>query len=543
MTTTVATFDPLTGNAIVVSEHAQRYLLTADAINDAAMSLITISNQQDAVGRAFDAVRDLTWEVSKEISGAEGRYRTTAEALAQYADDLTSAQERAYAAIQAAGSAQDDVGVLSTRVSTLDEAAQLPGPDQQADQQRLGTAQTLLDDAHAAASAATHEYNAAVTDKDEAGNRAASLIESVVKDSPLNDGWTDNVGGFVGGIADWIGDVLGNIIDFIAAVVDVVARLLLAVLIIAALAALILLAMATLGIGSGFLIGVVIGLAVAASVALVALALVAMARESGTPTVTPGTTGTSRSRTNDPYSTAFLEQNRIDLAGDLDGDGDPDVGVIRVTKVIGEDGVTRWRVQIPGTQEWSPLSGDIPNDFNSGLVAKLNPAQQTQLEKGVEQALLGAGYTPGDPTMLSGFSLGGITAGNLAADPDFAASFNVQSVLTGGSPLDDIYIPPNISVLSLEHRGDPVVKGGDLLAGPPLAPNRVVINVDGPSVIPSSWNSNDLAPFGHGASDYAVTARDQITRSTDPRVVDFRNESAEFFGPHSTYTNFNVSRG
>ena len=543
MTTTVATFDPLTGNAIVVSEHAQRYLLTADAINDAAMSLITISNQQDAVGRAFDAVRDLTWEVSKEISGAQGRYRTTAEALAQYADDLTSAQERAYAAIQAAGAAQDDVGVLSTRVSTLDEAAQLPGPEQQADQQRLGTAQTLLDDAHAAASAATHEYNAAVTDKDEAGNRAASLIESVVKDSPLNDGWTDNVGGFVGGIADWIGDVLGNIIDFIAAVVDVVARLLLAVLIIAALAALILLAMATLGIGLGFLIGVVIGLAVAASVALVALALVAMARESGTPIVDLAETGVPEQPTNDPYAGLFTEQNRIDKADDTDGDGEPDVGVISVTKVIGEDGVTRWRVQIPSTQEWSPLFGDIPNDFNSDLVSKLNPAQQTQLEKGVELALLDAGYTPGDPTMLSGFSLGGITAGNLAADPDFAASFNVQSVLTGGSPLDDLYIPPNISVLSLEHRGDPVAKGGDLLAGPPLAPNRIVINVDGPSVIPSSWSSNGPAPFGHGAADYAVTARDQITRSTDPRVVDFRNSSAEFFGPNETYSDYNVTRG
>ena len=30
-----------------------------------------------------------------------------------------------------------------------------------------------------------------------------------------------------------------------------------------------------------------------------------------------------------------------------------------------------------------------PNDFNSDLVAKLNPAQQTQLETGVELALLG----------------------------------------------------------------------------------------------------------------------------------------------------------
>ena len=62
--------------------------------------------------------------------------------------------------------------------------------------------------------------------------------------------------------------------------------------------------------------------------------------------------------------------------------------------------------------------------------------------------------------MLSGFSLGGITAGNLAADPDFAASFNVQSVLASGSPLDDLYIPPNISALPLEHYGDPAANGG-----------------------------------------------------------------------------------
>ena len=53
--------------------------------------------------------------------------------------------------------------------------------------------------------------------------------------------------------------------------------------------------------------------------------------------------------------------------------------------------------------------------------------------------------------MLSGFSLGGITAVNLAADPDFAASFNVQSVLASGSPLDDLYIP----LYPAQHFGSP----------------------------------------------------------------------------------------
>ena len=544
----MATFEALTGNPVVVADHARSYLLTADAINDAAASLLRISGQQDAIGQAFDAVRNLTNEVSRSISQAEGRYRATAQALAGYATDLEAAQQRAARAAQTAGDAQGNAAGLASRVAALEDTARIPGPEQLAEQQKLTSAQSRLDAAQGDEAAASADYNGAVADKNDAATRAAGLIEAVVADSPLNDGFWDDVGGFVDGISDWMGDVLGTIIDFVAAVVDVIARLLIAVLIIAALAALVLLVLAALGAAFAALV-VVIVIAALAAAALVVLALVAMAKENGRPTVTQTQRGTPDSPTDDPYATLFLEQRRIDGAGkDLDGDGSPDEAVVSVTKVVGADGVTRWRVQIPSTQVWSPFETRAPNDLNSDLVAKLNPAQRTQLEKAVQSALeQSEDYTAGDPVMLSGFSLGGITAGNLAADSDFARKFNVQAVVTAGSPLDDIDIPSNVSVLSLEHNTDPVANGGDLLAPHQTEANRIVIDADAPTAIPSSWGSpgkpTALAPVGHGSLDYAVTAGTRITQSADPAVREFREQNAEFFGPNQTYYDFSVTRG
>lgn len=541
-----ALYEPLTGNSVAVADHAGRYLTTADAINDAALSLIRISGQQDAVGHAFDSVRELTDEVAGEIGQAEERYRATAQALAEYAVDLAAAQDRANRAIQAAGSAQGDVGSWTGQVSTLQEEALIPGPEQLATQQRLTRAQSQLDTAQGAAAGATAEYNAAVADKNDAAERASARIESVVKDSPLNDSMWSNIGGFLAGVGGWITDVLGAVIDFVAAAVDVIARLLVAVLIIVALAALLILVLATLGVALGVLVAV-LALAIVASIALVALALRAMVKENGTPTVTARGSRTNVSTPSDPYAAVFLEQRRVDgLGTDVDGDGEPDDAVIRVTQIVGADGVSRWRVLIPSTQVWSPFSDDAPNDLNSDLVAKLNPAQRTQLEKAVQAALEQTdGYTSGDPVMLTGFSLGGITAGNLAADADFVAEFNVQAVLTAGSPLDDIAIEPSVSVLSLEHNSDPVANGGDLLAGHRDDANRYVIDAPAPTAVPGNWGtgSTSPSPFGHGAVDYAVTARNEITRSADPRAIAFKERTAEFFGGTQNYFDYQVVRG
>ncbi|TFD56085.1 hypothetical protein E3T55_00100 [Cryobacterium frigoriphilum] len=541
-----ALFEPLRGDSVVVADHADRYLTTADAINAAALSLIRISGQQDAVGHAFDSVRELTDEVAGDIGQAEERYRATAQALAEYAVDLSAAQDRANRAITAAGSAQGEAGTWAGQVEALRDAALIPGPEQLASQQRLARAESRLDTAEGAQAGAAAEYNAAVADKNDAAERASARIEAVVKGSPLNDSMWSNIGGFLAGVGGWIADVLGAVIDFVAAAVDVIARLLVAVLIVVALAALLILVLATLGVALGVLVAV-LALAIIASVALVALALRAMLKERGTPTVTALGSRSTVSNPSDPYAAVFLEQRRVDgLGTDIDHDGEPDNAVIRVTQVVGADGVSRWRVLIPSTQVWSPFSDDAPNDLNSDLVAKLNPAQRTQLEKAVQTALEQTeGYTAGDPVMLTGFSLGGITAGNLAADADFVAEFNVQAVLTAGSPLDDIAIESSVSVLSLEHDSDPVANGGDLLAGHRHDANRYVVDVPAPAAVPDDWGtgSSTPAPFGHGAVDYAVTAQNEITRSDHPRAVAFRERTAEFFGGTQRYFDYQVVRG
>ncbi|QNE47955.1 hypothetical protein F1C58_14315 [Glaciihabitans sp. INWT7] len=339
----MATFDALPGNQVTVATHAQKYLVTADAINRAAADLISISNQDDSVGKAFTAIRDLAYEVSKDIQQAESRYRQTATALSAYAVALGDAQEKALRAASAAGDGQHSLAGLLARRPDLEDKARVPDAEQLANQKALD----LLDRRIAALEQDNAEaealYNQAVHDRDEAADRAAGLIEDVVKDSPLNDGFWDNVKGFVEGIGDWITGVLGPILQSIIDIATAIGKILLAAIIVIALVLLVVAALLLIVIVFPALAGLVLPLAALLALvtpllvaAIVGLAISAMIKETGTPTVVPMGSpetyeyppripGTSDygpgDQHRDPYYDLFAEQARIDSADDLDGDG------------------------------------------------------------------------------------------------------------------------------------------------------------------------------------------------------------------------------
>lgn len=242
-------------------------------------------------------------------------------------------------------------------------------------------------------------------------------------------------------------------------------------------------------------------------------------------------------REDESLSTMFDDLIAIDEAGHLDPSDDSinHESVVRIIPFVGPDGQIIYRVHIPSTQQWTP-GGTSGNDVTSDVVAKMTPEQQTQLEKMVIDAMQRAGIRPGDHVMLAGWSLGGITAGNLAADPGFTSTYNVDAIAVAGSSVDDLDIPHSIRVLDVSHSSDPVPRtenpyrtdhSGD--------PNRYRIDVPAPD--PGQG-------LGHNAKQYQKTLDEQVTQgrsaagtaflADDPHADDGVQVS-DYFGTPATH--------
>jgi PGAP1-like protein len=222
-----------------------------------------------------------------------------------------------------------------------------------------------------------------------------------------------------------------------------------------------------------------------------------------------------------------------DLAHDLVvvGDGRDYPGHVRVVQVPGPQG-SAWVVEVSGTQDWDPRAGaevlDVTSDVQlmAGAASVLGEAveealDQAQAEAGGAGGSGGSGGSgAGDPVMLVGHSLGGITAAALAASPAFTARHRVTHVVTMGSPVARVPVPESVSVLSLEHQQDPVPR----LEGR-ANPDR------------SGWvtveRSAALAPGSGGSAAHAVEQYVGTAALTDlaadPSVDAWRRGSAAFF--------------
>jgi hypothetical protein len=192
-------------------------------------------------------------------------------------------------------------------------------------------------------------------------------------------------------------------------------------------------------------------------------------------------------------------------------------------------------VQIPGTQDWATTRGDNPVDLTSNL--QMMTGRSAIIQQLVADAMKEAHIPPDAPVMLTGHSQGGITAMSMAADPDFRRQFNVTSVVTGGSPIGRIDVPDDISVLSLEHTQDavPMLDGVDN----PDRPNWTTVRRE---LSDSEGTSDGQRGPGaaHSTQNYATTG-DQIDRSDDAGLDQWRRDNEHFFSGNGTKTQYQIS--
>lgn len=171
-------------------------------------------------------------------------------------------------------------------------------------------------------------------------------------------------------------------------------------------------------------------------------------------------------------------------------------GRVRVVGVACGDGSVAWTVLIPGTQSWDPVAGDQPFDVTTDVQALAG--RWTLLAAGVAEALRAAQASrgragAGDRVLLVGHSQGGIIAASLASDPAFRTAQRVTHVVTAGAPVSGFEVPAEVSVLAVEHEGDPVPQL-DLLHDP-IRPGWVTIR--SPPVLASPHDADGYAAAAH----------------------------------------------
>ena len=157
-------------------------------------------------------------------------------------------------------------------------------------------------------------------------------------------------------------------------------------------------------------------------------------------------------------------------------------GAVEVLRIEG-DGRQVFVVSIPGTQG-SGLSegGAVPFDVAGNGEAR--GMQSRYVAAAVAEALRQAQAEAGDSVVLSGYSQGGDHAANVAVFLSNETDYNVDFLLTAGSPTGATDLPPGVAALHLEHEKD-WVPGIDSLPNPDT-PDRVTLTLTDPVATPEA---------------------------------------------------------
>ena len=151
-------------------------------------------------------------------------------------------------------------------------------------------------------------------------------------------------------------------------------------------------------------------------------------------------------------SITSLEGNLEGLLGTLESvEGDPD-GSLEILAAENADGAV-YVVVLPGTQGESFNSS---NPFDLGGNIEAMQFGSTYVAEAVGTALEQSGARPGDQVMIAGYSQGGLHAMNVAADEQIRARYDIELVLTVGSPTGAMVSGPDTDYVHLEHIDDVV---------------------------------------------------------------------------------------
>lgn len=201
-----------------------------------------------------------------------------------------------------------------------------------------------------------------------------------------------------------------------------------------------------------------------------------------------------------------------------------DPGVVRMHAIRNEGEPTRYVFAIPGTQaEFLSPSGwggtSAANDWFADLL--LMADGQTSYTQGVQEAMdkmiaadraAHPGETGTPEILLTGHSQGGMVAAYIAADPEWAAQYNIAGVINYAGPIDNADIPSDIPVLSLKN-GSPF--GATGLLGDPIPTldgggrPDVLDLVFGTNVEQVTMNPRGL--FSHGQDNYLANVNDALS--------------------------------
>lgn len=534
----------LPGNPQALAERADSLVGSASRISQAAADLRALAYAGTA--KSLDGIRERSGDVARDLDDAHDRYSGTANALVEYAAALRDAHRKADAADSAEATASNygaqadtNVTALVRHVRQLEENASPQGTIDAA-QQRLDDARRTARRYDDAASTAREDHEAARADMEAAAQRAMSLISNAI--DATNEGWLDHVGNFFEGIGSWLADLGKWLGDFLQDLWDELQRLVATVL--AVLGAVLILVLVYALLSMIPVIGPLIAALVVGILAGFLLTSILSDVTKPTPTVREHerTDAEEDADLGEPSDLAHALKDAayVDKLGHYTADS-ADETVIKVTKVVDADGVVRWRVALPSTQEWlSRFNGDqgAVNDLDSNLALMLTPSLRSQYERAVLQAMEQAGVGADDPVMLVGFSQGGIMAGNLAA---YNSDYNWDAVVVAGAPIDSMPIPSSTTVVSVQHDWDPVPRLDTVIAvgtggyAPPNTPSWTTIHEASPL---ASSGVNGI----HNGAAYNQTLQDsidQVPAATQDALDDYFIGGDSAYGYDTTYYGWN----
>lgn len=455
--------DLFLGKPDPLESRAAALVTAAEAIARATESLRAIVDGQTS--KSTDAVAQTSSEVARSLSKARLRYRKTGTALQTYAVELRPIQRDARDALSTAEYYEQRTYSLPQDISEREsdlvraqasEASPIAINRIEDDLWRLrqaqGNAHGQLQDARSALHSARDRIRAIA-------DTAIAQIETAIegdRDSAA-DNWNQFWEGAAGFIGEWAASVLKGILEFLGELLAILVAIIVIVLVIIVVAIII---SAIISAGA---------LAIILALTLVATMLAAFLIRDGLGTPKGPTTPKEFPRVKRPSDSdtaesadAFTSEDYGDLfeeVGRQDVRGGSEATLVRVVAITDADGtVIGYRVQLPSTQNWSPGNADgALNDLSADAMLALFPELQTQYERAVWDALERSGALDSDaPIMLTGWSLGGMMAGDLASDPRIAD--RVQSVVTAGSAIDKHAdaIDPSVRVTQINNRWDPV---------------------------------------------------------------------------------------
>nr|WP_308582645.1 Mbeg1-like protein [uncultured Gardnerella sp.] len=125
----------------------------------------------------------------------------------------------------------------------------------------------------------------------------------------------------------------------------------------------------------------------------------------------------------------------------------PDAATIAISRFKKADGKTSWLVVIPGTdgKAHSPFGWEQNAEVMSHTPLARKQADSTRM---VVEAMKKSGIKSKDPVVLVGHSQGGIVAASIASD--YSKQYNIQHVVTAGSPIANHPIAKRTWVTSIE---------------------------------------------------------------------------------------------